>query len=39
MAVHTDGRKNSVLGVSVTIFDFSGNSSHVDEIQSNTQRG
>ena len=37
MTVHTDGCKNSMCRVNVTIFTYSGYSRHVDGIQSKTQ--
>ena len=37
MALHTDGRKESMRRVNVTIHASSGNSCHADEIQSDPQ--
>ena len=37
IAVHTDGRKESMRRISVTIFASGGNSWHADEIPSNRQ--
>ena len=39
MAVHTDGREESMRRINVTIFASSRNRRYADEIQSNPQRG